>query len=81
MNASDASSVNRAFGVEPPDSDTRKTSLAASAAAVIHSATWCASAAGSGSVSMRPFISLMPSPQSNEPRMKRSIALAKPSSL
>ena len=40
-----------------------------------------ASDTGSGSTSMRPIILLMSSPQSDEPRMKRSTALAKPSSL
>jgi hypothetical protein len=39
MNGSDASSVNSALGVEPPDSETRKSPIAASAAFVIHSAT------------------------------------------
>ena len=48
---------------------------------VIHSATWCASDSGSGSTSMRPIVLPIAFALSLQPRMKRSIALANPSSL
>ena len=80
-NASEASSPYSVLGVDPPESDTRKGPGVASAAVVIHSATWRASDSGSGSTSMRPIILLVSPPQSDNPRTKRSIALAKPSSL
>src|SRR4029077_11823023 len=58
-NSSEASSPKRVLGVEPPESDTRKSPFAANAAAVIHSATWRASASGSGNISTRPNASPM----------------------
>jgi hypothetical protein len=41
------------------ESDRRKEPCAANAACVIHSATWCASANGSGNISMRPVARLV----------------------
>src|SRR5690242_20669284 len=54
-NSSEASNSKRVLGVDPPERDTRKSPVAASAAAVIHSATWRASVGGSGNISTRPI--------------------------